>query len=237
MSLETVVLEHVPSSYKVHLALFRNVRNAGFLHQQLLARNGEFEYAFIDASTVSNDELSMGCASVYWVTPLRSSIDLNKRGSEGNLRLQRDGIVSRTHLLSAIFKAVNSSANGILKTPNVHSETVVSLSSSSNIADAYRRFGVSPSTTDLFVVKITFPSDSIPIPAPADTISQHLRDNVQGDAVPATDENIASITDVRTVRKNYKLNGLAWLDTIKDELVKQEEVERLVLGGMALRGL
>ncbi|KAL7792085.1 kinase binding protein CGI-121 domain-containing protein [Trichoderma ceciliae] len=197
MSLETVVLEHVPSSHRVHLALFRNVRNAGFLHQQLLARNSDFEYAFIDASM----------------------------------------IVSRIHLLSAVFKAVNNSVSGILKTPNVHSETVVSLSSSSNIADAYRRFGVSPSTTDLFVVKITFPSDSNPVPASPATISQHLRDNVQGDVVPATDDSIAAITDVRTVRKNYKLNGLAWLDAIKDELVKREEVERLVLGGMALRGL
>lgn len=52
MSLETVVLEHAPSSYKVYLALFRNVRNSGFLHQQLLARNADFEYAFVDASTV-----------------------------------------------------------------------------------------------------------------------------------------------------------------------------------------
>lgn len=55
MSLETVVLEHVPPSYKIHLALFRNVRNSGFLHQQLLARNADFEYAFIDASTVRFD--------------------------------------------------------------------------------------------------------------------------------------------------------------------------------------
>ncbi|KAH6610000.1 hypothetical protein Trco_000020 [Trichoderma cornu-damae] len=197
MALETVALEHVPSSYRVYLALFRNVQNAGFLHQQLLARNSEFEYAFIDASM----------------------------------------IVSRVHLLSAVFKAITSSASGALRTPNVHSETVVSLSSSSNIADAYRRFGISPSTTDLFVVKITFPSDSNPVPASLDSIDQHLRDNVQGDTVLATDDNIESITDVRTLRKNYKLNGLAWLDTIKDELIKRKEIERLVLGGMALRGL
>ncbi|RFU78319.1 hypothetical protein TARUN_3913 [Trichoderma arundinaceum] len=156
MSLESVVLEHVPPSYKVYLALFRNVQNAGFLHQQLLARNADFEYAFIDASM---------------------------------------------------------------------------------IADAYRRFGVSPSTSDLFVVKITFPNESNPVPASSESISQHLRDNVQGDAVPATDEIIEGITDVRTVRKNYKLNGLAWLDGVKDEVVKRKEIERLVLGGMALRGV
>ncbi|KAL6871623.1 CGI-121 domain-containing protein [Trichoderma longibrachiatum] len=197
MAVEIVQLEHVPSSYRIHLALFRNVKNAGFLHQQLLARNADFEYAFIDAST----------------------------------------IVSRAHLLSAVFKAVNASVNGTLRTPNVHSEIVVSLSSSSNIADAYRRFGVSPSTSDLFVVKVTFPSDTAPEPPSADSIWQHLKDNVEGDAVPATDETIQTITDVRTVRKSYKLNGLAWLDAIKDELVKRQEIERLILGGMALRGV
>ncbi|KAL6810352.1 kinase binding protein CGI-121 domain-containing protein [Trichoderma sp. SZMC 28015] len=197
MAVETIELEHVPASYRVYLALFRNVKNAAFLHQQLLARNAEFEYAFIDAST----------------------------------------IVSRMHLLSAVFKAVNNSVTGALKTPNVHSETVVSLSSSNNIADAYRRFGVSPSTTDLFVVKIVFPTDSNPVPASADVISKHLTDNVEGDAVPATDDTIETITDVRAVRKSYKLNGLAWLDGIKDELVKRKEIERLVLGGMALRGV
>ncbi|KAL6812699.1 kinase binding protein CGI-121 domain-containing protein [Trichoderma camerunense] len=197
MAVETIELEHVPASYRVYLALFRNVKNAAFLHQQLLARNAEFEYAFIDAST----------------------------------------IVSRMHLLSAVFKAVNNSVTGALKTPNVHSETVVSLSSSNNIADAYRRFGISPSTTDLFVVKIVFPTDSNPVPASADAISKHLTDNVEGDAVPATDDTIETITDVRAVRKSYKLNGLAWLDSIKDELVKRKEIERLVLGGMALRGV
>ncbi|KAK4068101.1 hypothetical protein Trihar35433_6661 [Trichoderma harzianum] len=197
MAVETIELQHVPASYRVYIALFRNVKNAAFLHQQLLARNAEFEYAFIDAST----------------------------------------IVSRIHLLSAVFKAVNGSVTGALKTPNVHSETVVSLSSSSNIADAYRRFGVSPSTTDLFVVKIVFPTDTNPVPTSADAISKHLTDNVEGDAVPATDDTIETITDVRTVRKSYKLNGLAWLDSIKDELVKRKEIERLVLGGMALRGV
>ena len=53
MSLEHVVLEHLPADYDIHLAFFRHVRNASFLHQQLLARNAKFEYAFIDASVVS----------------------------------------------------------------------------------------------------------------------------------------------------------------------------------------
>lgn len=53
MSLEHVNLEHLPAEYNVHIAFFRNVRNASLLHQQLLGRNTDFEYAFIDASVVS----------------------------------------------------------------------------------------------------------------------------------------------------------------------------------------
>lgn len=52
MCLEVVTLEHLPVSHIVHLALFRNVQNAAFLHQQLLAKNTDFEYGFIDASVV-----------------------------------------------------------------------------------------------------------------------------------------------------------------------------------------
>lgn len=50
--LETFHLEHVPETHSVHVAVFRDVANAAFLHQQLLARNAEFEYALIDASLV-----------------------------------------------------------------------------------------------------------------------------------------------------------------------------------------
>ena len=52
MELETITLEHVPGPYAVHLALFRNVQNAEFLHKQLLSRNADFEYGFVDASLV-----------------------------------------------------------------------------------------------------------------------------------------------------------------------------------------
>lgn len=50
--LETVSLEHVPTTHSVHVAFFKGVANAGYLQSQLLARNADFEYAFIDATTV-----------------------------------------------------------------------------------------------------------------------------------------------------------------------------------------
>ena len=43
-------------------------------------------------------------------------------------------VVSRTHLLSAVFKAVNADREGELRTPNVHSEIVTGLSASSNVS-------------------------------------------------------------------------------------------------------
>jgi EKC/KEOPS complex subunit CGI121/TPRKB len=50
--LETVSLEHVPPTHSTYVAFFKGVANAGHLQSQLLARNADFEYAFIDATTI-----------------------------------------------------------------------------------------------------------------------------------------------------------------------------------------
>ena len=52
MALEAIRLEHIPATHRVYAALFQDVSNAEFLHSQLLSRNSDFEYAFIDASSV-----------------------------------------------------------------------------------------------------------------------------------------------------------------------------------------
>ncbi|KAF3050565.1 hypothetical protein E8E11_005127 [Didymella keratinophila] len=39
-------------AYPVQVALFKDVRNAGFLRSQLLAANPEFDYAFLDAAMI-----------------------------------------------------------------------------------------------------------------------------------------------------------------------------------------
>ena len=93
MALEKVELEHIPSGYEVYIGFFCDVANADFLHQQLLSRNNDFEYAFIDASSV----------------------------------------ISRLHLLSAVYSALNTLLVGALRTPNVHSEIVTSLSTNNNV--------------------------------------------------------------------------------------------------------
>lgn len=51
MAVQTIQLSHL-EGYPVHVGLFEDVQNAAFLRQQLLDGNAEFEYAFLDATTV-----------------------------------------------------------------------------------------------------------------------------------------------------------------------------------------
>ncbi|KAI1864062.1 uncharacterized protein JN550_009082 [Neoarthrinium moseri] len=186
--LETVTLEHVPTSHSVHVAVFRNVTNAEFLQSQLLSRNADFEYAFIDASTV----------------------------------------ISRFHLLSAVYKAITVELSGSMKTPNVHSEI---------ISEAYRRYGIQPSTKDVVVVKVLISRDDAPSTATSEDVAKHLETHVQGDPAPFSDDELARLTDWLKLRKYHKLNGVNYVEGIKDEQTKKRELELLVVSAMSLRGL
>ncbi|KAI1279337.1 kinase binding protein CGI-121-domain-containing protein [Xylaria sp. FL0933] len=213
--LETFQLEHIPPTHSVHVAVFRDVENAAFLHQQLLARNADFEYALIDAGVIT----------------------------------------SRLQVLSAAFKAITAQVAGTMKTPNVHSEMVYALSPASNIAEAYRRHGITPTSRSLVIVKVLVtPQSSVTesttttsaetagtadakAPLTAQDVEKHLLTHVQGNPLPFTDETISELTDWGRVRKYYKLNGMGWLDGIKDPVAKSREMDMLVMGGMALRGV
>lgn len=87
------------------------------------------------------------------------------------------------------------------------------------------------------MVKVTFPADNGTEPLTHDQIWEHLKTNVEGEASPITDEQIATTSDVAKVRKYYKLNGLKWLDEIKDNNVRHREMGSLVISAMALRGV
>ncbi|KAI1138102.1 hypothetical protein F5Y05DRAFT_51387 [Hypoxylon sp. FL0543] len=197
--LERIPLEHVPSTHTVLIGLFQDVTNAEFLQQQLLSRNAEYEYAFIDASSV----------------------------------------ISRFQVLAAVYKAITIQLSGSMKTPNIHSEIVCSLSPNNNISEAYRRFGITPTSKHLIIVKVLISSSpAAPSTLTPAAVEQHIRANVKGTPFPFTDETLqSSLTDWPKVRKYYKLNNVGWLDGVKDEAAKRKEMEMLVLGGMALRSL
>ncbi|KAK8058017.1 EKC/KEOPS complex subunit [Apiospora phragmitis] len=195
-ALETVELEHLPATHTVLLALYRNVANTAFLQEQLLSRNADFEYAFVDASTVA----------------------------------------SRFQLLSAVYKAIAAEMAGSMRTPNVHSEVVVSLNSNNNISEAYRRYGVQPSTKDVVVVKVLISREGSPSSLSPEDVGKHLQTHVQGESVSCSDEELAKVTDWPKLRKYHKLNGLPWIEAIKDEKAKKNELEMLIISAMAMRG-
>jgi len=197
--LQTIPLEHLPESHTLHIALYRNIRNASFLHQQLLTGNTDFEYAFIDASV----------------------------------------ILSKLHILAAAYRAVNDALEERLKSRNIHSEIVFSLSMNNNIAESFRRFGITPTTTSLLIVKIA-PSSS------ASGIAEHLTSVIEGEPVAFEDEELQTMTDVARVKKVYKLNaggggkkgGVNGANGVGNEkgVDERKELEIIVLGAMALRG-
>lgn len=92
--LQSLQLEHLPEGYTAHLAMFHDVKNAGFLHEQLLAGNSEFEYAFVDASIVcAQSPCSRDCYSPPSLpyAHLGTTVHLAERSDENARRFTRGG--------------------------------------------------------------------------------------------------------------------------------------------------
>lgn len=123
-------------------------------------------------------------------------------------------------------------------THDFHTPTSFSFFYSHNIqiSEAYRRFGITPSSKHLIIAKVLITPQTTLTPS---ALNEHLLAHVKGMPVPFTDEALQAeqLTDWAKVRKYYKLNNVGWLDGVKDETEKRREMEVLVLGGMALRGL
>ncbi|KAL8713336.1 MAG: hypothetical protein Q9220_002535 [cf. Caloplaca sp. 1 TL-2023] len=159
-------------------------------------------------------------------------------------------VLSTTHLLAAVFRAANDWLNGRLKSKNVHSETVFCLGMNNNIAESFRRFGISPTTSSLFAVKVS----KKPQMDPAE-IQSHLLGSVQGIPVPFTEAEVQTLTDMAKIRKIYKLNevknanrksGTSGKETHQADAMlngnerkkasERQNLEGIILGLMALRG-
>ena len=112
VALQRFEVAHLPPNLVAHVALFEEVKNAAYLHQQLLQGNPEFEYALIDAACVRGRVMS----AIY------------------RLYAEEDKILSPTHVLAAVFRASNDYLNGRMKSKNVHSEIVFALSPNNNVS-------------------------------------------------------------------------------------------------------
>jgi len=195
----------MPPDLALHVALYRDVKNAAFLKQQLLDGNTDFEYAFIDASMV----------------------------------------LTTTHVLAATFRALNDYMHDRLKSRNVHSEIVFALSPNNNIGDAFRKFGIGDTTSDLLVIKVsTSPSVTF------ESVRSHLESVVDGTCADFNDESLQVTSDLGKIGKAYKIDssvsskgqirslkshmsGMSGIDPVAKE---RKELEIAILGAIALRG-
>ncbi|KAB8074016.1 kinase binding protein CGI-121-domain-containing protein [Aspergillus leporis] len=142
-------------------------------------------------------------------------------------------VLSRSHVLSAIFRAVNDYLNERLKSRNVHSEIVFSFSPTNNIADSFRKFGISDSTKDLLVVKVSVTPDIT-----HDSVAAHLAQAIEGSPLSFNDETLSQVSDVTKIKKAYKLGALA-SPAGQVNGANSDEKRRLqnsLIGAIALRG-
>jgi len=124
------------------------------------------------------------------------------------------------------------------------------------IAQAFRTFGITATTTNLLAIKIsTSPSIT------SSSVAGHLSASVKGTLIDFNDQTLAPLTDVAKVRKLYKLGGVAEVNSKgkrrrkdgseegsrgddvleqtgieKNSSIERKELEVAVVGLMALRG-
>ncbi|KAK7683058.1 hypothetical protein QCA50_013730 [Cerrena zonata] len=178
-----------------HFALFTNVSNAADLRNRL-----------VQASTMQGEE---GEAE-------RQAVDF--------AFIEATLICSSLHLRSAILNSVLSQSQGTLRTKTVHSEILWNLNPTNNISDAIRRYGVSPSTTSLIVVRIGPPS-------PPSTIQAQMQEVVSGTLSPISE--LKNITDWAKVRKYHKIGQKMDKDPIKDT----QKAHEIVLSTVAMKSV
>ncbi len=154
-------------------------------------------------------------------------------------------ILSQTHILAVAFRAMNDYLHERLKSRNIHSEIVFALSPNNNIGEAFKKFGISGSTTDLLVIKVST-SQSVT----EESVGKHLGDAVEGEALHFNDESLQALSDLSKIRKAYKIGSappskgqskqpklLVNGDPLDSASTKErKELEIAILGAVALRG-
>ena len=111
------------------------------------------------------------------------------------------------------------------------------------IADSFRRFGITDQTTELIAVKVAKVLD-----LSSEDVSRHLDQVIKGTPMIFDDVNLRRFTDLEKTRKSYKLSSSR--EEISKRLPREariqqpsnvtdyemKELEATILGLMALRG-
>lgn len=102
------------------------------------------------------------------------------------------------------------------------------------IAESFRRFGITDFTQHVLAVKVGGEPEIT-----ADAVELHLKQNVEGEQVAATDDILSELLDLARVKKIYKLNSQTKKGASNSQsgaAAERSEMETFVLGSMALKG-
>lgn len=104
---------------------------------------------------------------------------------------------------------------------------------SNQISEAFRRFGITDTTRNLLVVKLSLKPEIT-----RESVAKHLENSVEATPVPFTDETISSMSDIARIRKIYKISQPSTKSA--DHQFMNGDVgkalEPLILGSIAIRG-
>ncbi|CCF57559.1 hypothetical protein KAFR_0C05680 [Kazachstania africana CBS 2517] len=127
-------------------------------------------------------------------------------------------IISGEQLLSAIHRALIEVNYNKMRTKSLHSECLLCLSPTSNIGDAFKKFGILDNSTSIIAVHIGAKKEEINY------------DFIQGTCIEFTDENLGRLADKDYISKIYKLEKTFRPETNSD-------LSRAVVDAILLRGL
>ncbi|KAK9720605.1 hypothetical protein K7432_004066 [Basidiobolus ranarum] len=127
-------------------------------------------------------------------------------------------ILSTFQILVAANRALYMDSLGKLKTRNLLSETIFSLSPNMNIAQTLDRFGVKEDSTSLIGIKIGDVTEA--------ELLQEFQSIVKGEVGKL--EDIGKSVDMDLLQKMYKFNSTQ---------ATSDEIHNFVISSMALKGL
>lgn len=128
-------------------------------------------------------------------------------------------ICSVEQIMSAVYRVMIEAKYNRLRTKSLHSEILLALSPTSNIGEAFKRFGLKENTKNLLMIQVS--QDQ------TDTLDKTL---VKGDTIEFDDKNLEKLSDVTTIKKIYKIDQSLHL---KDNT----QLSRAVVNAIQLRGL
>ncbi|CAN9202723.1 unnamed protein product [Alternaria alternata] len=219
-SVRTFSLPHY-EAYPVHVALFKDVKNASFLRRQLLEANPDYDYAFLDASMILTPHHLLSATFLALHGHLTHRAKTRTPHSELVFRLSPNNNIGESYKKFGI--ADTTTALIAVKLP------------------------LSPSSTASTDEKSTYEKDES---ITNESVSLHLGSAVEGTSVELgeTGEELGMWCDVDKVRKAYKLGGDGGKkgkkgavngdggDVERRKAEEKKDIESVVLGIIALKG-